>query len=121
MNYTWSTLDFVSMAGQAGGLGELIVPGYYIPTQQAHSSVSSILSRLEAPEIGGVGFAPGAQRDKADMALSMAHNLLLNVLDLQKEHFKLEALDQPLQVALQDYLDMWQRGEKADVTPTTGE
>ena len=42
LNYTWSKLDFVSMAREAGAVGKLIVPGYYIPTRAAHSTVGAI-------------------------------------------------------------------------------
>ena len=41
------------------------------------------------------------------MALITAHNLILDVLDLQKEQFKLAALDKPLKKCLQDFRDIW--------------
>ena len=106
LNHTWSKLDVVSMAAEAG-LGQLIVPGYYIPTRQAHSTMGAILSRLEQPAAGGIGFDPGPQRDDAHLALFTAHNLILNVLHLQKEHFHLDALEAPVNKCSADFLDIW--------------
>lgn len=111
LNYTWSKLDLVSMAGQAGNLGKLIVPAYYFPTEEAHSTAGGILSRLE--ESGeGIRFKDGPGRDKADESLLAGHNILLDVLLLQKEHFGLEALAEPLGKCFQDFLDIWGRGPK---------
>lgn len=112
LNYTWSKLDFVSMAHAAGSIGSLIVPGYYIPTRQAHSTAGAILSRLKESETGGLEFDGTPQRDDADGALITAHNLLLNVIDLQKEHFRLTVLEKPLQTCFQDFLDIWKRQQK---------
>lgn len=36
-----------------------------------------------------------------------AHNLILDVLDLQKEHFKLDSLESALQTRMQDFMDSW--------------
>ncbi len=112
LNYTWSKLDFVSMSHGAGSIGDLIVPGYYIPTRQGHSTAGAILSRLKESETGGLEFDGTPQRDEADIALITAHALLLNVIDLQKEHFKLTALEKPLQTCSQDFLEICKRQQK---------
>jgi hypothetical protein len=36
LNQTWNKLDFVSMAKTTGDLGDLIIPGYYLPLRYAH-------------------------------------------------------------------------------------
>ena len=108
-NYTWSKLDFVSMAYATGPTGDRIVDAYYIPTQYAHSTVAAILARLREGTGGGVTFDAGPQRSMADVALISAHNLMLNVLDLQKEHFKLDALEKPLEQCCRDFQDIWKR------------
>ena len=105
LNHTWSRLDFVAMAAQIDTLKEWIVPAYYIPTQQAHSTVRSIISRMEEIEPGHLGFDSGPQRQYVRLALSLAHNIVLNVLTLQKEHFELDALD--LQPVLEDFVNTW--------------
>jgi hypothetical protein len=119
LNHTWSKLDLVSMAA-AAGLGALIVPGYYIPTRQAHSTVHAILSRLEEAATGGIGFDPGPQREEAYVALVTAHNLILKVLDLQKQHFHLATLEAPVGKCFADYLDIWKHSEPERGVPCQG-
>lgn len=108
-NFTWTKLNFVSMARAAGSIGQPIVPAYYLPTQQAHSTVASLLSRLRQMEDGGLSFDEGPQREQADQAFITAHNIILNILDLQKEHFRLDSLEEPLQRCFQDFMDIWKR------------
>jgi hypothetical protein len=105
LNHTWSKLDFVAMAKRTA-LGELVVPGYYLPLRQAHSTVASLLSRLEETEDGGIGFIPTAQRDSADDALTTAHNIILLVLGVQEERFKIPDLREQLEVCKQDLMDI---------------
>jgi hypothetical protein len=112
INYSWSKLDFVSMARKTGSLGTLIVPAYYLPTREAHGTIASIFSRLKQGEGGDFDFDEGPQREEADQALITAHNVLLNVLDLQKEHFHLDVLDGPLQRCFQDFLAIWKRNSE---------
>jgi Family of unknown function (DUF5677) len=112
LNHTWSKLDMVSMARAAGGLGRLVVPGYYLPTVEAHSTVGAIMSRLMATEGGGAAFDGGPQRSKVGIALPTAHNLLLNVLALQQEHFGLDSLPEALQVCVQDFQEIWKRADE---------
>lgn len=112
VNYTWSKLDFVSMARQVPSIGQLIVPAYSIPTQQTHSTVRAIISRLEEVEDGGISFVGDAQRDEADSAFRLGHILVLSVLELQKEHFKLEVLQEKLQVSIKDYDEIWLKSSK---------
>ena len=108
LNYTWSKLDFVAMAKKAGPIGQLIVPGYYLPTKEAHSTIDAIFTRLD-PESEGLVFDGGPQRKRADDAMITAHNLILNNLELQKEYFKLTSLEEPLQRCLSDFMEIWAR------------
>ncbi len=113
-NFTWSKLNFVSMARAAGDIWQLIVPGYYLPTRKAHSTVAALIERIKLTANGTMDFDEGPQRDDADTALITAHNLILNILDLQKEHFKLDSLGEPLQKCFQDFLDIWKRTPDPD-------
>jgi len=110
LNHTWSKLDFISMARQVGGVGKLTLPAYSLPTQEAHSTVRAILSRLKETQDGRLTFDEGPKHDEADTCLIVAHSTILDVLALQKEHFKLDRLEQPLQQCLQDFQEIW--GEK---------
>jgi hypothetical protein len=105
LHYTWSKLDFVSMARKTGTLGEIIVPGYYLPMRQAHATLASLMSRLEATE-RGVSFIPTAQRLEADAALMTAHNVILHVVGTQEERFKVPGLRGKIDICLQDFLDV---------------
>lgn len=111
LNYTWSNLDFVSMAHTAESLRKFIVPAYYIPTLKLHPSLHSIIERLEVTE-NLITFKHGAQRQDADNAFFTSHALLLNVLDLQREHFCLKDLENQLETCVQDFVDIWKDTEK---------
>lgn len=119
VNHFWSTKkrDFVTMAHATDSLGKLIVVGYYLPLRQAHSTMQSILSRLEHDPENGFNFQPGAQREEAALALLTAHNLIVNVLELQKDHFHLDGLHGALQKCFQDFLDIWKSRPEAGGDP----
>jgi hypothetical protein len=106
-NHTWNKLDFVSMANTTS-LGRLIVPGYYLPLRQAHATVGSMLSRMVATENDGVSFEVTAQRKPADRALRVSHNIVLNVIRVEEEHFKIPSLKEKYDTCLQDFMDIWQ-------------
>ena len=48
-----------------------------------------------------------SQADIADRSLMTAHNCILFMLTVQKDHFKLGALEEPLQVCLRDFVSIW--------------
>ena len=39
-----------------------------------------------------------------------AHNILLNVLDLQSEQFRIEGLEAVLQTCFEDFMASWSKG-----------
>ena len=106
LNYAWSKLDFASLAREAGAIGELILPAYYLPLEHAHSTSAGIVSRLGGTE-EKLTFMDGPQRNEADSCLQLAHNILLDVLLLQQEHFALNVLAEPLTKCCQDFLEIW--------------
>jgi len=108
LNHTWSTLDFVAMANQTAP-AKLTVPGYFIPLRQAHATVASMVSRMTASENDGISFADTAQRKEADQVLRVSHNIFLNVLRVQEEHFKVPGLNELNEICLQDFVDIWQK------------
>jgi hypothetical protein len=106
LNYTWSKIDFVSMARMDDDLWPLIVPAYYQPTREAHSTMGSIFSRLDSDSLdkdNGLLFNSGAQRDRADQAIVTAHTILLSVLDLQRECFGIKELEPLMQTCFEDF------------------
>jgi hypothetical protein len=110
LNHTWTKLDFVSMAKHCGALAKLLVPAYYMGVREGHSSINAIFSRLDpgaAASGEGLVFDGSSQRKRADTALLTAHKILLMVLDLQKSHFQIESLEQPLQICCEDIFAIW--------------
>jgi hypothetical protein len=119
LNYTWTKLDFVSLARRVGSIGQFVVPAYYIPTEHAHSTVRAILSRLEEGETDGIILGCDAQRSEADDALRLGHLLLLSVLDLQREHFKLRDSAEDIQRCIADYNAIWLSASGSGSNSTT--
>ena len=114
LNHTWSKLDFVAMANTTS-VGKLIVPGYYVPLRQAHATVASMLSRVVATNDDGISFEQTAQQKPADNALRVSHNIILNVLKVENEHFTIPGLKEQYDLCLQDFVDIWQ-GRSASST-----
>lgn len=110
MNHTWSKVDFVSMARKTENLWPFILPGYYMPMKEAHSTVGAIFSRIDpepAKKDEGLIFVGELQRGRAHMALFTAHMILLDALELQREFFKIEELAPIMQTCIADYSEIW--------------
>lgn len=106
LNHTWSKLDFVAMAKKTGDLGKLIIPGYYMPLRHAHATFAGLTERLEVVN-GQMSLKPDAQPEMADRSLITAHNCILNALEVQKEHFRIEGLEEAMQVCFRDFVRVW--------------
>jgi hypothetical protein len=106
LNNTWNKLDFVSMAKQTGAIGTLIFPGYFLPLRHAHSTFGGLSERLEQTD-GRMGFQADAQPEMADNALMVAHNCILNVLEVQNQQFTIAGLEEQLETCFRDYLEIW--------------
>jgi hypothetical protein len=110
MNHTWSKVDIVSMARTTKNLWPFILPGYYMPMREAHSTVGAIFSRLDpeaAAKDEGLIFDGKLQRDRAHTALFTAHMILLDALELQREFFEIEELEPIMRTCVADYSEMW--------------
>lgn len=113
MNYTWSKVDIVGMARKSENLWPFILPGYYMPMREAHSTVGAIFSRIDpesAARNEGLMFDGESQRDRAHTALFTAHRILLDALELQREFFKIEELTPIMQTCIADFVEVW-KGE----------
>lgn len=106
LNHTWNKLDFAAMAKKAGALGKLIVPGYYLPLRHAHPTFGGLTERLEIVD-GRMGIKSEAQPEIADRSLMTAHNCILNAIEVQKEHFTIEGLEEAMQVCYRDFVRVW--------------
>jgi hypothetical protein len=109
VNHTWSKVDFVSMASKCKGIGRLKVSGYILPLRHSHATVGALLSRLEESEDDGVSFNPTAQRNEADAALMTAQNVIMDVLQVQEEHFQIAGLREQIQICVSDFVEMYKK------------
>ncbi len=94
------------MAKKTGALGDLIVPGYYMPLRHAHPTFGGLSERLEIVN-GQMSLRAEAQPEIADRSLMTAHNCILDALQVQKEHFKIEGLEELMQVCYGDFVRVW--------------
>ena len=104
--YSWSPLDLASMAAHAEeGLKDHYLPCYYMPTQQAHATVPSLLARLKHSEKEDLSFEVKTQEKQAE-ALSQSHALLLAAIRTQNTYFDL-GLDSELEQRVSDWMLAW--------------
>jgi len=100
---SWTKLDTASMAHRVGkGYDDIYYNAFYRPTLQVHTTVASLMARLEINADGRMTFKCAAQRDEAGHAVLLAHNLLLRVLDSQNRHFA-HGLEGELEKNVQDF------------------
>lgn len=108
VNFTWSKKSLLQRAAAAGhSIRGLTFAAYYIPLEHTHSSIAAILHRLREADDGSITFQDDVQRGEADLALQYGFLLLLNILDLQRDHFKLEQLDESLKKCFMTYRDIF--------------
>jgi len=106
LSQSWNKLDFVSMARQIETLKPLLAAAYYDPTKLLHSTSSAIIARL-ATSGDNSTFKFGAQLSESDMALQLAHLIILDGLELQRQQFHCESLKEQLDICYRDFQDSW--------------
>lgn len=102
---SWHKLDLVTMAKSLPNLRELVVPGYYIPLSQAHSTFKSIASLIEEKD-GNILFK-NDYSEECDRAFKLAHLLMIHVLQVQADHFKIPEIEAWVKAAVDDYVAIW--------------
>jgi hypothetical protein len=106
LNHSWNKLDFVAMAQKTDDLGKLIVPGYYLPMRHAHPTFGGLTERLEVVD-GHMGLKAEVQPEIVDRALRTAHNCMLDTLNVQNQHFKIEGFEKAMEVCYRDFVRVW--------------
>lgn len=106
-DHKWSKVDFVTMAKQAGDLEKLIYAAYYLPLSHAHGTANSLLSQVAELDGGGLTFVSTDQRNEARGALCTAHDIILQVLEVQDARFSVPDLKDKLKICAKDYLEIW--------------
>lgn len=104
---SWSELDLLSMA-RVAGLDNFYLQCYFDPTLQAHTTVSALVSRLKVKDNGQVSFDERTQRDKAELALISAHQIILYVVDIENTYFKM-GLENEIQKRFADFMYAWKK------------
>lgn len=107
INHSWTQLDFVTMAAGVGSLGRVIVPGYYMPSAQAHATAASAIYRLSERPDGTLFVDPEANAQEARRSFQFAHLIILGVLTTQHEFFRLTDLDYVMNEAWKHYRLAW--------------
>jgi hypothetical protein len=79
-----------------------------MPLTHSHATIGALIARLDKSSEESLAFDPDAQRGLADNALLIAHNIILDVIDVQKERFNLPGLAEQLQVCMRDFVDISQ-------------
>jgi hypothetical protein len=118
-NYTWSKLDFATMASRTP-LGKIIVQGYFIPLRQAHATVTAMTSRMAVGRNNALSFLDAPQREEADHALRLAHHLSLDVLNVQDERFAVSGLKEQIGTCFRDWLEIWGKPSNLKTTNLGG-
>lgn len=104
---SWSPHNTATLARKGEqGLEKLYYFQYFLPTMFTHSTFKSVEARVVDRKDGTFSFESEGQQKHIREALLGAHNLLLNVFDLQNKHFRLE-LDVELEQCNRDYLECW--------------
>lgn len=110
--HSWSKLDIAAMAKKTK-LDKLYFPGYFYPTLQSHATASSIFKRLNSSE-GSISFNEKSQPEIADRSLIIAHNLIIQIVDIQNRFFNLD-LSVDLEHLVKDFEKLWKEQLKSEV------
>lgn len=107
---SWSDKSLVDMAIEVG-LRAYIVLAYYLPIERAHPSVPTVMSQSKG--LGGgrralFNIEPEQERKEASDALMIAHKVIIEMLILQHEYFRIARLRGLIGQCLDDYTKAWQ-------------
>ena len=104
--HAWTKVTLLTMAEKVGAsLADLYAVAYQIPTSVAHATGESVNSKMEQGPDGSWTYKMNTSQERAH-ALCTGHNLLLQLLGRQNDHFGygLENLLVPRKEA---YMNIW--------------
>ena len=111
--HSWSKFDIASMAKKTN-LDKLYFPGYFFPTLQSHATASAIINRLKDSDGESISFDEMSQPEIADKSLIVAHNLIIQLVDIQNRFFGLD-LSSDVENIFSDFKKLWQGQVKSEV------
>ena len=109
LNHSWSRLDVVSMAAKISKFTKLkdaVVPAYYMPLAQAHSTLASAIFRIGEFN-GNFAVDPSLAQSESRRSFQFAHLLIINTLIVQHEHFQLPELEKTFQGLFEHFRAAW--------------
>ena len=109
---SWTPMAFADMAAEVD-LGRFVPFAYTEALYQTHTNIVGLLARLEGEEPGPISYGDRINRHSADKVLCTAHAILLHVLLVQTERFKLDIDRRRLE---QDFIEAWKTPEVAPPT-----
>jgi len=86
-NHSWSKANIVDMAKEVGIPAHIILGGYYMPMQETHPKVGSIIDRIKK-----LGSAKSQRNDLSTLAV--AFGLSLTTLSVLQHHFRVNQLQE---------------------------
>jgi hypothetical protein len=105
MGIAWTNVSLGDMA-TAVDLDRYYYYSYVRPLLQSHPSVKGTLGRLEGTG-GPIGWGERVDREQSDRVLMTAHVLLLHLLEVQTERFRIDGLQDLVETAAKDWKDVW--------------
>lgn len=111
---SWTKNSIEAMISKDSLLKELYYDCYFLPTLQFHTTVPSILNRLEPiEEPMGAYFSSNSQKEEVKTTLRNTHLLMLSVLILQNEHSNLGLTDELSERGF-DFEETWANKKNTD-------
>jgi hypothetical protein len=107
----WSKTSFVELAKNQERLAELLVYAYYVPLQQAHSTLRSATAVLH--EADGTFALRTDFTELSDEVFRLAYLLLIHALAIQAQHFAEPAIEAAVERAADDYLTIYSAKDAA--------
>jgi len=111
----WTRVDLETMAKNAdANLAALYASCYLQPTFHSHATMYGLNCRLRQAEGGSWTYKENSE-EEARLAVLLGHNLILRLLGLQNEHFKL-GLDAEIQARIEVFPKIWDQAETASAS-----
>lgn len=103
---SWTRKSIEELAEIAGREYKVLyMDCYFFPMLQLHTTPQSIMEQIQTVD-GKLTFNPGSGKQLIDSALSAAHQLIVQVLFTQSDHFKL-GLDEELILRFEEFMESW--------------
>jgi hypothetical protein len=114
--HTWSKMDLVAMAKKVG-LDIPLLYAYYIPMEESHATIGAVYRRMNGgKEAGGFVYDDTQDPQYHVLTLFTAHSLVWFVLQMLKDHFKLEeAVKERFGQGGEDFHQIWINSGQLDI------